>query len=196
VPAAAGFHTIHREQSMTDHSPSPLRAALAPAALREALVPSRPVFANPWDSSIDMFACIIAVSIANPLLLWCGGELMGSIFNFSSHWHLGVFIAAAIVGAAGFITITGRERTRLSVDILAIGTWVVLGLIVAPILGLALSPVPALICYAVLLVVTFVYVLRFGRWQTAFVSTVSWPITWTLLAAFFAYSAYVLILYQ
>ncbi len=181
---------------MTDHNPSPLRAALAPAALREALVPHRPVFANPWDSSADMFACIIAVSIANPLLLWCGGELMGSIFNFSSHWHLGVFIAAAIVGAAGFITITGRERTRMAVDILAIGAWIVLGLIVAPVLGLALSPIPAIICYAVLLLVTFVYVLRFGRWQTAFLSTVSWPITWTLLATFFAYAAYVLVLYQ
>jgi hypothetical protein len=181
---------------MTDHNPTTLREAFAPAALREALVPSRPVFANPWDSSVDMFACIIAVSIANPLLLWCGGELMGSIFNFSSHWHLGVFIAAAIVGAAGFITITGRERTRLAVDILAIGAWIVLGLIVAPVLGLALSPIPALICYAILLVITFVYVLRFGRWQTAFLSTVSWPITWTLMAAFFAYAAYVLILYQ
>ena len=96
----------------------------------------------------------------------------------------------------GFITITGRERTRLSVDVLAIGAWVVLGLIVAPVLGLALSPIPALICYALLLLVTFVYVLRFGRRQTTFLSTVSWPITWTLLAAFFAYSAYVLILYQ
>jgi len=39
-------------------------------------------------------------------------------------------------------------------------------------------------------------VLRFGRWQTAFLSTVSWPVTWTLLAAFFAYAAYVLVLYQ
>jgi hypothetical protein len=48
----------------------------------------------------------------------------------------------------------------------------------------------------VLLLITFAYVLRFGRWQTTFFSTVSWPITWTLLAVFFAYSAYVLILYQ
>jgi hypothetical protein len=47
-----------------------------------------------------------------------------------------------------------------------------------------------------LLLVTFVYVLRFGQRQTTFLSTVSWPITWTLLAAFFAYSAYVLIFYQ
>lgn len=181
---------------MANHQPSPLRAALAPAALRGALVPSRPVFANPWDSAVDMFACIVAVSVANPLLLWCGGKLMGSIFNFDSHWPLGVFIAAAIVGAAGFITIVGRERTRLAVDILAIGAWVVLGLIVAPVLGLALSPAVAIICYAVLLAITFLYVLRFGRWQTAFLRTLSWPVTWTLLAAFFAFSAYRLILYQ
>lgn len=181
---------------MADHQPSPLRAALAPAALRGALVPSRPVFANPWDSAVDMFGCMVAVSVANPLLLWCGGELMGSIFNFDSHWSLGVFIAAAIVGAAGFITIVGRERTRLAVDILAIAAWVVLGLIVAPVLGLALSPAAAIICYAILLAITFVYVLRFGRWQTAFLRTLSWPITWTFLAAFFAFAAYRLVLYQ
>ena len=181
---------------MADHHPSPLRAALAPDALREALVPTRPVFANPWDSPVDLFACIIAVSIANPLLLWCGGKLMGSIFGFDSHWPLGVFIVAAVVGAAGFITIVGRERTRLSVDVLAIGAWIVLGLIVAPVLGLALSPTAAIICYAVLLLITFAYVLRFGRWQTAFLRTLSWPITWTLLAVFFAFAAYRLILYQ
>jgi hypothetical protein len=181
---------------MADHDTSPLRAALAPSALREALIPTRPVFGNPWDSSVDMFACCVAVSVANPLLLWCGGELMGSIFNFSSHWHLGVFIAAAVVGAAGFITIVGRERTRLAVDVLAIGAWIVLGLVVAPILGLALSPAAAIICYAALLLVTFAYVLRFGRWQTAFLRTLSWPITWTLLAVFFAFSAYRLVLYQ
>jgi len=35
-----------------------------------------------------------------------------------------------------------------------------------------------------------------GRWQTGFLRTVSWPITWSLLALFFAYSAYKLILYQ
>jgi hypothetical protein len=181
---------------MADNDTSPLRAALAPSALREALIPTRPVFGNPWDSSVDMFACCVAVSVANPLLLWCGGKLAGSIFNFSSHWHLGVFIAAAVVGSAGFITIVGRERTRLSVDILAIGAWVVLGLVVAPVLGLALSAPAAIICYAVLLVINFAYVLRFGRWQTAFLRTLSWPITWTLLAAFFAFAAYRLILYQ
>lgn len=181
---------------MTDHDPSPLRAALAPASLRSALVPTRPVFGNPWDSSVDMFLCIVAVTVANPLLLWCGGELMGTIFNFSSHWELGVFIAAAIVGAAGFITIVGRERTRLSVDVLAIGAWIVLGFIVAPIIGLALSAVAAIICYAILLAIVFGYVLRVGQFQKAFVRTVSWPITWTFLAAFFAYAAYVLVLYQ
>jgi hypothetical protein len=69
-------------------------------------------------------------------------------------------------------------------------------LIVAPILGLALSIVPAIICYAVLLLAVFVYVLRFGRWQTEFLRTISWPATWSLLALFFAFSAYRLILYQ
>ena len=72
-----------------------------------------------------MFACYAAVSVIDPLLLWSGGELTGAIFGFSSRWPLGVFLAAALVGAAGFMTITGRERTSLSVDVLAITAWVV-----------------------------------------------------------------------
>ncbi len=175
---------------------SSLRAALAPAALREALVPRRPVFGNPWDSSADMFACYVAVSFVDPLLLWCGGEVMGDIFGFSSHWRLGVFMAAALVGAAGFITIVGRERTRLSVDVLTIAAWLLLGLVVAPILGLALPAGVALACYAVLLLIIFVYVLRFGRWHTAFFRTVTWPLTWSFLALFFAFLAHRLILFQ
>src|ERR1700735_3296214 len=97
-----------------------VRAALEPAALRAALVPSRPVFDNPWDSEADMFACYAAVCLIEPLLLWAGGALMGTIFGFSSHWHLGLYIAAELVGAAGFITIVGRRRTRLAVDVLAV----------------------------------------------------------------------------
>src|SRR5438105_3941419 len=107
--------TMERERT------SSLRAALQPQALREALVLRRPVFGNPWDSTEDIFACYVAVSFVEPLLLWCGGELMSSIFGFGSRWALGVFIAAALVGAAGFMTIVGRERTSLAVDVLAIG---------------------------------------------------------------------------
>ena len=142
-----------------------------------------------------MFACVVAVSFLDPLLLWCGGELMSAIFGFSSHWPMGVFIVAALVGAAGFITIVGRERTRLSVDVLAIAAWLVLGFIVAPILGLAPAPAVAIVCYAVLLVLTFLYVIRFGHFRIAFLRTLSWPITWTMLALFFAYAAHQLILY-
>ncbi len=177
-------------------STSPLRAALERSALRAALRPRRPVFANPWDSTVDMFACYVAVSVVDPLLVWLGGELMGSIFGFSSRWPLGLFMIAALVGAAGFITIVGRQRTSLSVDFLAIAAWLILGLIVAPVVGLGPPTVVAIICYAVLLLAIFVYVLRFGRWETAFVRTVSWPLTWTLLALLFAYSAYRLLLYQ
>jgi hypothetical protein len=39
-----------------------------------------------------------------------------------------------------------------------------------------------------------VYVLRFSRWKTAFLRSVSWPITWSLLALFFAFAAHQLIL--
>ncbi len=134
-----------------------------------------------------MFACFVAVSCIGPLLIWCGGELMSAIFGFGSHWRLGVFMAAALVGAAGFITIVGRERTSLSVDVLAITAWLLLGL--APPAGAAIAG------YAVLLLAILVYVLRFSRWETAFLRSVSWPITWSLLALFFAFAAYRLILF-
>jgi hypothetical protein len=163
--------------------------------MRAALIPRRPVFGNPWESEAEMFFCFLAVSVVDPLLLWCGGELMSAIFGFGTHWRLGVFMAAALVGAAGFITIEGRQRTNLSVDILAITAWVLLGLVIAPILGLALPTAAAIACYAVLLLVVLVYVLRFGRWETPFLSTLSWPVTWSLLALFFAFSAHRLLLY-
>ena len=115
---------------------------------------------------------------------------------FSSRWPLGVFMVAALVGAAGFMTIVGRKRTNLTVDILTIAAWVVLGLIVAPIIGLALSPLAAIIVYAVMLAGIFVYVLRFGQFDVSFLQTVSWPITWSLVALFFAFCAHQLVLYQ
>jgi hypothetical protein len=180
---------------MAPDDDSGLRAALAPSALRAALVPQRPVFGNPWDSPTDMFACYVAVSVVSPLLLWGGGALMGSIFGFSSHWRLGVYIAAAVVGAAGFMTIVGRERRSLSVDVLAITAWLLLGLVVAPVLGLAPGTGAAIAFYAVLLAIIFVFVRGLGRWQTAFLRTVSWPLTWTSLAAFFAFCAFKMILY-
>jgi len=180
---------------MEGHQPSPVRAAITPSALRAALIPVRPVFGNPWDSTEDIFACYVAVSFVDPLLLWGGGAMMSSIFNFNSHWKLGVYMAAALVGAAGFMTIVGRERTRLSVDFLTIAVWLVLGLIVAPVLGLALSTVASLICYAVLLLGIFAYVLRVGRFETDFVRTLTWPTTWSVLALFFAWAAYHLVLY-
>jgi hypothetical protein len=177
-----------------EHS-STVREALSPDALRAALVPHRPVFANPWDSEVDMFACYVAVSLLVPLLLFGGGRLMGGIFGFSSHWSLGTFMVAALVGAAGFMTIVGRERTSLSVDFLAISGWLVLGIVVAPIVGLAPSTTIAIVLYAILLVIVFLYVLRFGRWQTSFLRPISWPVTWSVLALFFAFAAYRLILF-
>jgi hypothetical protein len=174
---------------------STFREALAPSSLRSALTPDRPVFGNPWDSTEDIFACYVAISFVSPLLLWAGGALMGAIFNFSSRWPLGVYIAASVVGAAGFMTIVGRQRTRLSVDFLTIAAWFVLGLVVAPILGLAFSPAAAIICYAVLLLGIFAYVLLIGHFAVAFLRTLTWPITWSLLAVFFAFCAHSLVLY-
>jgi hypothetical protein len=172
-----------------------VRAALEPSALRAALIPRRPVFGNPWDSEGDMFACFAAVSVVDPLLLWAGGELTSSIFGFGSRWPLGVFLAAALVGAAGFMTITGRERTSLSVDVLAITAWVLLGLVVAPVIGLALPGGAAIASYGALLLLILLYVLRFGRWETAFLRTVSWPVTWSLLAVLCALSAHQLVFF-
>ena len=180
---------------MEPENTSSVRAALQPSALRAALIPRRPVFRNPLDSEGDMFACYAAVSVVDPVLLWCGGELMSSIFGFDSRWPLGVFLAAALVGAAGFVTIAGRERTSLSVDVLAITAWLVLGVVVAPVLGLALPSGAAIASYGVLLLVILVYVLRYGRWETPFLRSVSWPLTWSLLALLFALIAHEAIFY-
>jgi hypothetical protein len=182
---------------MSDQTHShPVSTSLDRASLRGALVPERPVFANPWDSTEDMFACYFAVAFFDPLLLWAGGKLMGAIFGFGTHWPLGVFMLAALVGAGGFMTIVGRERTRLAVDAVAIAGWIVLGLIVAPIVGLAPPPLVAVIIYAVMLAGIFGYVLLLGRWEKAFIRTLTWPATWSLLAVGFAFTAYRLILFQ
>jgi len=143
-----------------------------------------------------MGACFAAVSVIVPFLLWCGGELTSAIFGFGAHWSLGVFMVAALVGAGGFMTIVGRERTTVTVDVLAITAWVLLGLIIAPVLGLAPPATAAIICYALILVIILGYVLRVGRFETAFLRTVSWPMTWSLFALCFAYLAYKLVLYQ
>ncbi len=184
------------EPDMTTDDRASIRAALAPGALRAALVPQRPVFGNPWDSTVDMFACYVAVSVIDPFLLWGGGALMGSVFGFGSRWPLGVYMLAALVGAAGFMTIVGRQRTRLAVDVLAIAAWLLLGLVVAPVFGLGPSTTAAIILYAVTLLAMFVFVLRLGSWQAGFLRTLTWPAAWSLLAMFFAYAAHDLILYQ
>ena len=78
---------------------------------------------------------------------------------------------------------------------LAITAWLILGLLVAPVLGLAPSNAAAIIVYAVLLAGIFAYVLAAGRWEMGFIRTLSWPLTWSLLALLFAFCAYKLILY-
>src|SRR4051794_28379527 len=62
----------HLDSGMAQETSSSLRTALQPSALREALAPRRPVFSNPWDSTEDAFACYLAVSVVDPLLLWVG----------------------------------------------------------------------------------------------------------------------------
>ena len=178
---------------MASENTTSVRTALTPSALKAAL--ARPVFGNPWDSTVDIFACYVAVSVVSPLLLWGGGALMSSIFGFGSHWPLGLYMAAALVGAAGFMTIVGRQRTSLPVDELAIAAWLLLGFVVAPVLGLAPPTGVAIACYAVVLLAIFLYVLGVGHWERAFLRTVSWPVTWSLLALFFAFSAHQLLLF-
>ena len=178
---------------MEPQKASSLRAALQPTALRAALKPSRPVFGDPWDSSVDMLFSYLAVSVIGPLLLFCGGELTSLVFGFDSRWPLGLFMAGCLVGAAGFITIVGRERTSLSVDVLAIAAWLFLGLVVAPLVGLALPREAAFASYGVLLLVILSVVRLFGQWETDFRHNLSWPVTWSLLALLFAYSSHRLI---
>jgi hypothetical protein len=143
-----------------------------------------------------MLAVYAAVAVVEPFILWGGGKMMDAIFGFGSHWSLGVFIAAGVVGAGAFMTIVGRERTRLAVDVLTVAAWLLLGLVVAPVIGLAPPKGVAIACYAVLLGAIFIYVLFFGRWRTSFLRTLSWPVTWSLMAAFFAYCAHQLVIYQ
>src|SRR5438477_10710458 len=92
LPTAKRLHPYYLRMATGPEHPTTFREALAPSALRAALVPRRPVFANPWDSEADMFAVLVAIAFLDPFLLFLGGELMGSIFGFSSHWHLGVFM--------------------------------------------------------------------------------------------------------
>lgn len=135
-----------------------------------------------------MFLCYMAVSVVGPWLLYCGAEVMSSVFGLQARWPVGLFMAANVVGAAGFMTVVGRERTSLSVDIVAIAAWLLLGLIVAPPLALALPPAAALASDAVLLLAILFIVRRLGHWETDFRRTLSWPVTWSLLALLFAYS--------
>lgn len=181
---------------MESENESSLRAALQPAALRAALRPRRPVFRDPWDSPVDMFFCYLAVSVIGPWLLFGGAEMASLVFGLDSRWPVGLFMVAGLVGAAGFMTVVGRERTGLSVDILAIAAWFLLGLVVAPPLGLALPPGAALACYGILLLGILIVVRRFGRWETDFRRTLSWPAIWGLLALLFAYSWHQLVFYQ
>lgn len=172
-----------------------LRAALQPAALKAALKPGRPVFRDPWDSPGDMFISYLAVSVIGPLLLFCGAQLISLVFGLDSRWPLGLFMAAGLVGAVGFITIFGRERTNLSVDLLAITAWLLLGLVIAPLIGLALPPWAALASYGVVLLIVLLVVRRFGRWESDFRRTLSWPVTWSLLGLLFAYIFHQLLFY-
>jgi hypothetical protein len=124
------------------------------------------VFGNPWDSETDMFACYAAVRLIVPFLLWCGGELTSAIFGFGARWSLGVFMVAALVGAAGFMTIVGGERTSFTIDCWRSPRGFSASLIIAPRLGLAAPTSAAIICYAVLPLFIPVYVLRLGRFET------------------------------
>lgn len=172
-----------------------LRAALQPAALRAALRPRPPAFRDPWDSTVDMFLCYLAVSVVGPWLLFCGAEAMGAVLGRDLRWPVDLFIAAGLVGAAGFMSIVGRERTDLSVDLVAIAAWLLLGLVAAPLVGLALPLGAALAGYGLLLLAILFVVRRFGRWETDFRRTLSWPITWSVLAVLFAYSWHQLVFY-
>ncbi len=64
---------------------------------------------EPEDLLQEIFTCYTAVSVIDPLLLWCGAQATSAVFGFSSRWRLGVFMVAALIGAAGLITIVMRQ---------------------------------------------------------------------------------------
>ena len=110
----------------------------------------------------------------------------------ASFENIGVLL---IWTAAAYLFGRWQFERSLSVDVLAVSAWLVLGFLVAPILGLAPATAVAIVCFAVLLLGIFVFVLGVGRWQTTFLRTVTWPVTWSSLAALFAFIAFKLILY-
>ncbi len=61
---------------------------------------------------------------------------------------------------------------------------------------LALPPAAALVGYGVVLLAILLVVRRFGHWETDFRRSLSWPVTWSVLALFFAYSWHQLAFYQ
>lgn len=172
----------------------PLRAAVAPDAMRAAMRLRRPVFRDPWDSPGDMGFAYLIVSIVNPLLLYLGAQGLG-VAGLDSRWPLGVFMAAGLVGGVGLVTIVGRERSSLSVDVVAVAVWLFLGLVIAPLVGLALPAGVAVACYGAMLGAIFILVRFWGRFPAAFHRSLSWPTTWSLLALFFSYTWHELFLY-
>ena len=179
---------------MTEQSPT-LQEALSAAELRKATQFRRPVYRDPWDSPIDMVLSYMAACVIVPALLYAGGQLMGSIFSLSARWPFGLFLLAALVGEATFITIVGRERGSAAVDLLTITGWLILGLVIAPIVALALSDGAAATVFAVLLVGNLIFVRAFGVWQEAFRRSLSWPVTWSVMALIFAAASYELIFF-
>lgn len=143
---------------------------------------------------IHVCQCYAAVTVIDLLLLWCGGKLLGALFGFDSRWRLGLFMGAAVLEAVLIMLIS--PRISLSGDILRFTVWLLLGLVVAPVVGLTLSAGAAGASYAALLLVSIASFLFFRQWQPGFVCRLSWLTAWTLLALFFSFSAYRLVLVQ
>jgi hypothetical protein len=143
---------------------------------------------------IHVCLCYAAVTVIDLLLLWCGGKLLGAIFGVDSRWRLGLFMGAALL--EGGLVMFIRPRISLSGDILRFTVWLLLGLVAAPLVGLTLSPGAAGASYAALLLVSIALFLSFRLWQPGFVCRLSWLTAWTLLALFFSFSAYRLVLVQ
>lgn len=150
---------------------------------------------DPSISAVNVIACYAAVTLVNPLLLWGGGALAGSLFGFSSHWRLGMFIAASVVLIAGLIAVEGRRATDLRSDLLASVAWLVLAFVAVPVLGLSIRPAAALASLAGLLFVFLLYVLLWAS-DAPTIALMSWLLIWTLLAGFFGFCAHRLVLFQ
>lgn len=153
------------------------------------------VFGRPWDSATAILSAYAAVSIYGPLLPVLGGKLTSLVFGFNPHWRLQPLIVSALVSVVMFSILTASDRGNLQIDRTLVVVWFVFSLIVGPMIGLGLRTSLAMDAYGVIALCLFLYVFSFSYFTASVVRTIGWLLIWSVLALFFTFSAYKLVLY-